>query len=159
MVHTRQSQRQAKQSLDEKLELSSPSRQLLENLTQQCASNPSPDNTFQYAFCLSKSKNPDELQYAIKILDSLLKEGYNHQMHYVHGFTTTAYLLGNYYEAREQCEPILHSEPDDSGTVELHLVHIEAIVVLEEKRIRNVLLLRVLRLLLLILLLELLVWF
>jgi len=100
MVHTRQSQRQAKQSLDEKLELSSPSRQLLENLTQQCASNPSPDNTFQYAFCLSKSKNRDELQYAIKILDSLLQEGYDHQVDCMYGCATAFYLLGDYNEAR-----------------------------------------------------------
>jgi len=40
----------------------------------------SPDRTFQYAFCLSKSLDKSELRYAITILDSLVKEGYEHQV-------------------------------------------------------------------------------
>jgi len=101
MVHTKQSQRQAKALLDEKLELSQPSRELLESLAVECATNPSPDNTFQYAFCLCKSKHcGNELRYAIKILDSLLQEGYDHQVDCMFGCATALYLLGEYKQAR-----------------------------------------------------------
>ena len=79
MGKTKGTQRKAKQSIDEKLRLSTPARDLLESLAVECASKPSADNTFQYAFALSKSDNQRELEYAVDILDGLVKEDYAHQ--------------------------------------------------------------------------------
>jgi len=108
MVHTKQSQREAKLALDEKLEASFPRRDVLESLAVECASNPSPDNTFQYAFCLSKSSQESELKYAIKILDSLVKEGYEHQLDCMFGAATAFYLLREYKVARVSAQKFMN---------------------------------------------------
>mmetsp|Transcript_23397 Transcript_23397/g.31023 ORF Transcript_23397/g.31023 Transcript_23397/m.31023 type:complete len:128 (+) Transcript_23397:147-530(+) len=100
MGETKNAQRQTRRNLEEKLALAQPSRALLEQLAVDCASNPSPDNTFQYAFCLSKSDSESELRYAITILDSLVKEGYEHQVDCMYGAATALYLLGDYKSSR-----------------------------------------------------------
>lgn len=100
MAITKGKQRKAKATLDEKLSLSQPSRELLETLAVDCASKPSPDNTFQYAFALSKSDNEAELKYAVTILDGLVKEGYEHQVDCMFGAATALYLLEDFEEAR-----------------------------------------------------------
>ena len=100
MGETKQSQKQTKAELDNKLKLSAPPRELLEDLAVACANDPSPDNTFQYAFCLSKSTEKTELRYAVAILDGLVKEGYQHQVDCMYGSATALYLLGDYEEAR-----------------------------------------------------------
>lgn len=127
---TQQKQRRTKKLLDEKLSLSQPSRDLLEQLAVTCASKPSPDNTFQYAFALSKSNDENELKYAVDILDGLVHEGYEHQMDCMVGSATALYLLGDYTRARSRCEAILRSRPDSRNTKELHLACIEG----EEER-------------------------
>ena len=101
MAVTKVKQRKSKEVLDDKLRLSTPSRVLLEKLAIDCASKPSPDNTFQYAFALSKSDNQAELKYSCTILDGLLKEGYEHQVDCMYGAATEYYLLGNFEEAIE----------------------------------------------------------
>ena len=100
MGETKQSARQAKADVDAKLELAEPSRELLEELAIACAKDPNPDNTFQYAFCLSKSKERSELRYAVTILDGLVKEGYEHQVDCMYGSATALYLLEEYDQAR-----------------------------------------------------------
>jgi fission 1 protein len=100
MALSKSSQRQARTALDEKLALQVPSREILESLAVECAANPSPDNTFQYAFCLSKSMENSELQYSITILDSLVKEGYEHQLDCMFGAAIALYLLRNFEGAR-----------------------------------------------------------
>ena len=103
MGMTKNRQKEAKAELDEKLKLASPSRQILEDLAVACAKDPSPDNTFQYAFCLSKSTEPSELRYAVTILDGLVKEGYQHQVDCMYGAACALYLLGEYDRARVSC--------------------------------------------------------
>lgn len=101
MGETKQSQRQAKADVDAKLKLAEPSRELLEELAVACAKDPqNADNTFQYAFCLSKSSEKSELRYAVTILDGLVKEGYQHQVDCMYGSATALYLLGEYSSAR-----------------------------------------------------------
>ena len=100
MGETKQSQKQAKADVDAKLKLAEPSRQLLEELAVACAKDPTPDNTFQYAFCLSKSSERSELRYAVTILDGLVKEGYEHQIDCMYGSATALYLLEEYDQAR-----------------------------------------------------------
>jgi len=117
--------RQIRKALDEKLEMSAPRRETLESLAVECASDPSPNNTFQYAFCLAKSSQENELKYAIKILDSLVKEGYEHQLDCMYGAATALYLLGKYKQARIRCENILRSHPDHTGAKELHIACID----------------------------------
>ena len=56
--------------------------------------------TFQYAFCLSKSPEPSELRYAVAMLDGLVKEGYEHQVDCMYGAACALYLLGDYDKAR-----------------------------------------------------------
>lgn len=98
--------RKAKAHVDEKLAMSVPSRQLLEALAVECASNPSLDNTFQYAFALCKSNDSSELRYAVAILDGLIKE-YKHQVDCMYGAATALYLLGKYDEARVRIHIVL----------------------------------------------------
>jgi fission 1 protein len=136
MALSKSSQRQARTALDEKLALQVPSREILESLAVECAANPSPDNTFQYAFCLSKSMENSELQYSITILDSLVKEGYEHQLDCMFGAAIALYLLRNFEGARNRCEAILRSEPDNSGTIELHLACVDAHE--EEERMKRI---------------------
>jgi len=100
MGKTKGTQRKAKASIDEKLALSTPSRELLESLAVECASKPSNDNTFQYAFALAKSDNVRELEYAVSILDGLVKEQYEFQVDCMYGAATALYRLGDYDEAR-----------------------------------------------------------
>ena len=107
MAVTKVKQRKSKEVLDDKLRLSTPSRDLLEKLAIDCASKPSPDTTFQYAFALSKSDNQAELKYSCTILDGLLKEGYEHQVDCMYGAATEYYLLGNFEEARVSIESCL----------------------------------------------------
>lgn len=103
MGETKSRQKEIKDELDRKLSLSVPSRQLLEDLAVACASNPSPQNTFQYAFALSKSKEKSELRYAVGMLDGLVKDQYEHQVDCMYGAATALYLLGDYEEARVCC--------------------------------------------------------
>jgi len=100
MGETKQSQKATKENLDAKLRLATPNRETLEELAVLCANDPSPDNTFQYAFCLSKSTEPTELRYAITILDGLLKEGYEHEVDCMYGAATALYLLKDFEGAR-----------------------------------------------------------
>jgi mitochondrial fission 1 protein len=103
MGETKHFQKGAKEALDRKLAMSTPSRSLLEELAVACAKTPSPDATFQYAFALSKSTLPSELRYSITILDGLINEGYEHQVDCMYGAATALYLLGDFKEARVSC--------------------------------------------------------
>jgi hypothetical protein len=107
MGETKNTQKIAKAELDHKLSLASPSREILEDLAVACAKDPSPDNTFQYAFCLSKSTQPSELRYAVTILDGLVKEGYEHQVDCLYGAACALYLLGEYDKSRVSTETCL----------------------------------------------------
>lgn len=138
MAKTKEAQRRRRNDLDEKLSLAVPSRDLLEELAVKCASDPSPDNTFQYAFCLSKSRQESELRYAVSILDGLVKEGYQHQVDCMYGAATALYLLGEYEQARARCEAILRSRPDSRLAGELHLAVIAAEEEEEEKRLKRI---------------------
>ena len=100
MGETKNTQKQAKSDIDQKFSLAAPNRQILEDLAVACAKDPNPDNTFQYAFCLSKSTEPSELRYAVSILDGLVKEGYEHQMDCMYGAACALYLLGEYDKSR-----------------------------------------------------------
>jgi len=100
MGETKNTQKITKAELDNKLRLVAPNREILEDLAVACAKNPSPDNTFQYAFCLSKSTEPSELRYSVSILDGLVKEGYEHQLDCMLGAAYALYVLGEYEKAR-----------------------------------------------------------
>ena len=100
MGETKNKQKTAKAELDQKFSLARPNRQILEDLAVECAKNPSPDNTFQYAFCLSKSNEISELRYSVTILDGLVKEGYEHQVDCMYGAACALYLLGEYEKSR-----------------------------------------------------------
>jgi mitochondrial fission 1 protein len=100
MGTTKNTQKHARVELDNKLALAAPNRDILEELAIACAKTPSPDNTFQYAFCLSKSKEKSELRYSVTILDGLVKEGYEHQVDCMYGSACALYLLGDYDQAR-----------------------------------------------------------
>eukprot|EP00542_Grammatophora_oceanica_P014478 CAMPEP_0194047750 /NCGR_PEP_ID=MMETSP0009_2-20130614/25397_1 /TAXON_ID=210454 /ORGANISM="Grammatophora oceanica, Strain CCMP 410" /LENGTH=162 /DNA_ID=CAMNT_0038693447 /DNA_START=23 /DNA_END=511 /DNA_ORIENTATION=+ len=121
MGETKQSQRQAKLDVDHKLAQSIPPRELLEELAVTCANDPSPDNTFQYAFALSKSSEKTELRYSVTILDGLVKEGYSHQLDCMFGAATALYLLEDFEAARERCESILRTKPENRAAAEMHL--------------------------------------
>lgn len=101
MGTTTHRQKEAKAELDSKLALSRPTRELLEELAVACAKDPKDKQaTFQYAFALSKSKEPSELRYAVTILDGLVGEGYEYQVDCMYGSAVALYLLGDYEEAR-----------------------------------------------------------
>ena len=100
MGTTKNAQKQTKADLDDKLLLARPDRQILEDLAIACAKSPSQDNTFQYAFCLSKSSERSELRYAVQILDGLVKEGYEHQVDCMYGAACALYLLREYEKSR-----------------------------------------------------------
>ena len=101
MGETKASQKQVKAELEFKLKFAGPSRDISEELAiSGAASNPTPDNMFQYASSLSKSTEKTELRYAVTILDGLVKEGYEHQMDCMYGAACALYLLGEYDQAR-----------------------------------------------------------
>lgn len=94
-------QKAAKEEMDTKLLLSQPNAELLQELAVECSKNPKdPQCTFQYAFALSKSSNATELRYAIGMLDSLIVNGYKHQVDCMYGAAIALYLLGEYSESR-----------------------------------------------------------
>ncbi|VEU35217.1 unnamed protein product [Pseudo-nitzschia multistriata] len=137
MGTTKNTQKTAKAELDQKLKLARPTRQILEDLAIACAKSPSEDNTFQYAFCLSKSSERSELRYAIQILDGLVKEGYEHQVDCMYGSACALYLLGEYDKARFRAENILRSHPESRLAREIHLSSIEAIEQEDKKKIKE----------------------
>ena len=126
MRTTKQMQREKRRQLDEKLAFSFPTNDLLEELASNCTKDPSPDNSFQYAFALSKSKNPAELRYSISMLDSLVKNGYQHQVDCMYGSATAYYLLGEYDKTRSTCEAILRNRPENDAAAELHSASVAA---------------------------------
>lgn len=129
---------QARLAIDSKLKDAAPEQETLEALAVKCASSPSPDNTFQYAFCLTKSKSADERRYAITILDNLIKEGYEHQLDCIYGSAIASYLNKKYDDARKKCESILRSQPEHGPAAELHLACLDAIQEQEAKTIEKV---------------------
>uniref|UniRef100_A0A7S4ACB2 Mitochondrial fission 1 protein n=1 Tax=Pseudo-nitzschia australis TaxID=44445 RepID=A0A7S4ACB2_9STRA len=137
MGKTKNAQKQAKTELDQKLNLARPSRQILEDLAIACAKTPSQDNTFQYAFCLSKSSERSELRYAVQILDGLVKEGYEHQVDCMYGSACALYLLGEYDKARLRAENILRSHPESRLAREIHLSSIESTEQEDKQRIKE----------------------
>ena len=58
MGHTKHSQRITRRDLNEKLRLSVPGRDLLEQLAVECASDPSPDKVGRPRFALSRKLAP-----------------------------------------------------------------------------------------------------
>lgn len=128
-------QREKRSQFDEKLALSFPTNDLLEELA---ATDPSPDNSFQYAFALSKSKNPEELRYAISMLESLVKNGYQHQVDCMYGSAVAHYLLGEYETSRSICEAILRNRPENAVAAELHTASIAARDEEDEKRAQKI---------------------
>jgi len=137
MGTTKNIQNQSKTELDHKLALAKPSREILEDLAIACAKTPSQDNTFQYAFCLSKSSERSELRYAVQILDGLVKEGYEHQVDCMYGSACALYLLGEYDKARLRAENILRSHPESRLARELHLASIESIERQEKQNVKE----------------------
>lgn len=137
MGQNKNAQMKAKAELDQKLALSRPSRQILEDLAIACAKSPSQQNTFQYAFCMSKSSERSELRYAVQILDGLVKEGYDHQVDCMYGSACALYLLGEYDKARFRAESILRSHPESRLARELHLSSIESNEQEEKKRFKE----------------------
>lgn len=137
MGTTKNLQHQSKVELDHKLLLSKPSRQILEDLAIECAKNASQDNTFQYAFCLSKSNEKSELRYSVQILDGLVKEGYEHQIDCLYGSACALYLLGDYEKARFRAENILRSHPESRLARELHLASIESIEQEDKRKLKE----------------------
>jgi len=138
MGATKNRQKQAKAELDQNLKLGRPNRQILEDLAIVCAKNPSQDNTFQYAFCLSKSSERSELRYAVEILDGLVKEGYEHQLDCMYGSACALYLLGDYEIARLRAENILRSHPESRIARELHLSSIESVEQGKKQKMKEV---------------------
>lgn len=138
MGETKQAQKQTKAELDQKLELSAPSRKVLEDLAVLCAKDPSPDNTFQYAFALSRSSERAELRYAVTILDGLVKEGYQHQIDCMIGAATALYLLGDYELSRARAEAILRTQPENRSAAELHLASIASQEKLEQEQVKKI---------------------
>ncbi|KAL7497138.1 hypothetical protein ACHAWT_008827 [Skeletonema menzelii] len=138
MRTTKSRQRSVRRQLDDKLALSVPPQELLEELASKCTSDPSSDNTFQYAFALSKSRDNSELQYSISMLDSLVKNGYEHQVDCMFGSATAHYLLGEYDEARFLCEAILRNRPENEAAAQLHTASVSAKDEKEEKMVRDI---------------------
>ena len=101
MGETKTSRKVIRAELDRKLLLSPPSRELLEELAIACSKDPTdPDATFQYAFALSRSPQHSELRYAVSMLDSLVADGYQHQIDCMYGAAVALYLLGDFDDAR-----------------------------------------------------------
>jgi fission 1 protein len=126
MRTSKQVQSERKIQLEEKLALSYPNDDLLKELASNYTKDPTPDNAFQYAFALSKSPNPDELQHSIIMLDSLIRNGYTHQVDCMYGTATANYLLGEYDKCRYVCEAILRNRPENIIAAELHAASIAA---------------------------------
>ncbi|KAL7580085.1 hypothetical protein ACA910_012849 [Epithemia clementina (nom. ined.)] len=137
MGETESTKEIVKAELDRKLELSQPSRELLEELALAAAKGDSPTSTFQYAFALSKSSQKSELRYAVTILDGLVYEGYEHQIDCMYGAATALYLLGEYDESRARCEAILRTEPNSRIAKELHLASIASHEQNEKKKMKK----------------------
>mmetsp|Transcript_43913 Transcript_43913/g.93435 ORF Transcript_43913/g.93435 Transcript_43913/m.93435 type:complete len:163 (+) Transcript_43913:213-701(+) len=137
MRTSKQMQREKRRQLDEKLALSHPTNELLEELAANCTKDPSPDNSFQYAFALSKSRSVGELRYAISMLESLIKNGYEHQVDCMFGSAMAHYLLGEYDKSRHECEAILRNRPENDAAAELHTASIAAKDEEEEKKVKQ----------------------
>lgn len=134
---TKGAQKRAKANIDENLQLSTPSRDLLESLATTCSKEPTADNTFQYAFALSKSRNVSELKYAVQILDGLVAEEYEHQLDCMYGAALAQYSLQMYESARARCEAILRAHPNNRLAAELHLACIQGEEELKDKQFKR----------------------
>jgi len=138
MRTSKQLQKEKRQQLDEKLALQHPSNSLLDELSSKYTADPTPDNSFQYAFSLCKSTDPNELKYSISILDSLMKNGYEHEVDCMYGSAVAHYLLGEYGTCRSICEAILRTRPENDAAAELHSAAISCKDEADEKKARNI---------------------
>lgn len=72
------------------------------------------------------------------MLDSLVKNGYEHQVDCMFGSATAHYLLGEYDEARSLCEAILRNRPENDAAAQLHTASLSAKDDKEEKMVRDI---------------------
>ena len=138
MRTSKQVQRETRRQLDEKLALQHPSNSLLDELSSKYTTDPTPDNSFQYAFSLCKSNDPNELKYSISILESLMNNGYEHEVDCMYGSAVAHYLLGEYDNCRSICEAILRNRPENDAVAELHSAAIAWKDEIDEKKARNI---------------------
>lgn len=131
-------QHQTRLAVQSHLEELIPSRETLESLAIKCAQEPSPDNTFEYAFCLAKSASKDERRYSITILDNLVKEGYEHQIDCMYGSAVAYFLNKRPDKARINCEAILRAQPEHKLATDLHLACLDAIQEQEAKSVEKI---------------------
>lgn len=71
------------------------------------------------------------------ILDSLVKEGYEHQLDCMIGAATALYILGEFNEGQRRAEAILRSKPDSRAAAELHLACIDAHEEAEQRKVKK----------------------
>ena len=72
------------------------------------------------------------------MLDSLVKNGYEHQIDCMYGSATAHYLLGEYDKCRGICEAILRSRPENDAAAELHVASIVAKDEEDEKKAKQI---------------------
>lgn len=82
--------------------------------------------------------DPNELKYSISILNSLLKNGYEHEVDCMYGSAVAHYLLKEYNTCRSICEAILRNRPENDAALELHSAAISCMEEVDEKKMRNI---------------------
>lgn len=80
----------------------------------------------------------DELRYAISMLNSLIKNGYEHQMDCMYGCAVAHYLLGEYDKSRSECEAILRTYPENNAVADLHVASFAAMDEDDEKKAKTI---------------------
>ena len=72
------------------------------------------------------------------MLDSLVKNGYEHQVDCMYGSAIAHYLLGEYDKCRSICEAILRNRPENEAAAELHTASIAAKDEEDEKKAKQI---------------------
>ncbi len=72
------------------------------------------------------------------MLDSLVKNGYEHQVDCMFGTATAHYLLGDSEQTRSICEAILRNRPENEAAAQLHTAAVSAKDDKDEKMARDI---------------------
>jgi hypothetical protein len=116
-----------RKDLEMKLSLEVSPRTLIHSTALAYNENPTPDNTFSYAYALSRSSVEADRRFGISLFSQLIGTQYSHALECLYSQSLAHYQNGDFAAARACAESILRSSPDHVAARQVHLASVDVI--------------------------------
>ena len=123
-----------RKELNLKLRLEVSPRTLIHSSALAYNDNATPDNTFTYAYALSRSSVESDRRHGISLFSQLIASNYPAALDCLYSQALAHYQNNDYSAARACAEAILRSSPDHAAARQVHL----AAVAVVDKQERDV---------------------